>query len=700
MNRKIKILYCLVFFAIVELVLVYYRGYQGLFNNELFWLGILISGACTFIMIADKNISIKDKLTFLFLYGIIIFLPSLLWSPNHFQFGDEIGQDRVTELISTHGGTDFAPIFPLPSEIIRYYSGLPFVAVILDDISGTSNTFYVAKLTIALIHSFLLIIIYIFFKYISTERIAILGALIYTVNINYSFFNSLFVYESLGLLLFLLTILAFAKFEESNGWRVVFVIAIGSLTIVHHFSSYLALIFLLILLTVTAKKKENIVDIKKATLLLVASISFYIIYSATITLKYFGGTFGRLEDKILGIMTEIFSETGQNYMLDKIPVPKYELIVSKYFYAPVILLLFLIGYYLLKNKNKYTYTMAIFGFLAFFVPVLFMRNFGDLGRVLTFGFFGISFFVAVSIDHMLHNQNSGSIKIIALVLFILLVMGSVSIGDKSPTRQPSILSGITASGDSTATTDTFYAGSWLKDKNSNETTYGDKMISTVFNRYGIFVEYANDSSKVFNSYPMDFATLRRNYFIAKVTIDRRITKLMPTGLSYFATDEIVLSPLSAKVLEKFDDDYLFVKTYTNGNIDIYDMTADMSLWQHVYSPIDRLEIVDARRTINGVVMSIEEEPDGDYHVNVKLDQQYSNLLNKQNIDLQKGYLVTEPICSHSTKDPDAINSCEGFTQNFKVYVGEHIQMTGAYVKDIGESGWMEIHPIMSIKQIQ
>jgi hypothetical protein len=46
----------------------------------------------------------------------------------------------------------------------------------------------------------------------------------------------------------------------------------------------------------------------------------------------------------------------------------------------------------------------------------------------------------------------------------------------------------------------------------------------------------------------------------------------------------------------------------------------------------------------------------------------------------------------------AINACNGFKQDFGVYVGEHIKVKGAYVLDT-EHGWNEVHPITSIVKI-
>ncbi len=123
-------------------------------------------------------------------------------------------------------------------------------------------------------------------------------------------------------------------------------------------------------------------------------------------------------------------------------------------------------------------------------------------------------------------------------------------------------------------------------------------------------------------------------------------------------------------------------------------TCDQSLWEHVYNP-DRLQIIDKCRAVVGTIEYITKEADGDDHIRLKLDLEYTNLINQKNIDEQRGDLVIESICTNPITQKDAIAPCSGFNQNFNIYIGEHIRVTGAYVLD-SEHGWNEIHPVTSI----
>src|SRR5437868_4536268 len=74
-------------------------------------------------------------------------------------------------------------------------------------------------------------------------------------------------------------------------------------------------------------------------------------------------------------------------------------------------------------------------------------------------------------------------------------------------------------------------------------------------------------------------------------------------------------------------------------------SCDETLWQHVYHP-DRLEVKQKCITVTGVIAHRRPEPDGDYHIQVKLDPQFKHLINSVNKSKQGGNLVVEPICQH------------------------------------------------------
>jgi hypothetical protein len=103
--------------------------------------------------------------------------------------------------------------------------------------------------------------------------------------------------------------------------------------------------------------------------------------------------------------------------------------------------------------------------------------------------------------------------------------------------------------------------------------------------------------------------------------------------------------------------------------------------------------------VSGTLHVVRPEQDGDVHMQLTLDPQFNSMLNSINKGRQKGALVVETMCDHTPTQPDAISSCQGFTQKFPVLTeGAHIKVTGSYVQDNDPNhGWREIHPITSVK---
>ena len=127
--------------------------------------------------------------------------------------------------------------------------------------------------------------------------------------------------------------------------------------------------------------------------------------------------------------------------------------------------------------------------------------------------------------------------------------------------------------------------------------------------------------------------------------------------------------------------------------------CDQSLWNHIYNPA-RLQVIDTCKSVTGVIESKRVEKDGDYHIRVKLDPPFSNLINSANIKNQFGDLVVEPICVNKVTQADAISACQNFRQNISIPpIGSHVNITGSYVLDREHGNWAEIHPVTSITPV-
>ncbi|HET9847378.1 MAG TPA: hypothetical protein VFR68_02335 [Candidatus Dormibacteraeota bacterium] len=134
----------------------------------------------------------------------------------------------------------------------------------------------------------------------------------------------------------------------------------------------------------------------------------------------------------------------------------------------------------------------------------------------------------------------------------------------------------------------------------------------------------------------------------------------------------------------------------------------------VYIP-SRLKMLDRCKTVSGTVDCLKLEPDGDYHVRLRLDPQYAGLLRPANrlqtCAGQSGpHLVVEIIPQHPQGVLFRTNNADagGFIDPRAPAAGEHITATGPYVIDTNSlhrvlyqgqpaENWAEIHPVWAIR---
>ena len=123
-----------------------------------------------------------------------------------------------------------------------------------------------------------------------------------------------------------------------------------------------------------------------------------------------------------------------------------------------------------------------------------------------------------------------------------------------------------------------------------------------------------------------------------------------------------------------------------------DCNAD--LWQHVYLPA-RLKVLEPCTAVDGRVVGMRRESDGDLHI--ALDPDRKSVLNLINATHNHRYLVVEIICEHPTAGGDATKACEEFNSQVVIpKAGDRVRVTGVYVTD-RDNGWNEIHPVSRLE---
>ena len=128
-------------------------------------------------------------------------------------------------------------------------------------------------------------------------------------------------------------------------------------------------------------------------------------------------------------------------------------------------------------------------------------------------------------------------------------------------------------------------------------------------------------------------------------------------------------------------------------------SCDPKLWNFVWDP-ERLDVLDKCKTVTGVIVEKNADPDGDEHMLLKLDAGQENLLKKKNYTKKNGNLVIEAICINRITRKSAKGICKGYINQVQIpNVGDHIKVTGSYVLD-SHNGWAEIHPITIIEKLK
>jgi hypothetical protein len=122
-------------------------------------------------------------------------------------------------------------------------------------------------------------------------------------------------------------------------------------------------------------------------------------------------------------------------------------------------------------------------------------------------------------------------------------------------------------------------------------------------------------------------------------------------------------------------------------------SCDAEMWKHVYER-DRLRVIQECTAIEGRVMSVHHNADGDVHL--ALDPNAKLVLNLVNLIRGSG-LVAEVVCEHPSSVDAAKAACGGFHPQITIpSVGDRVRVTGAYVND-RDNGWNEVHPVTRIE---
>ncbi len=572
-----------------------------IFYNLIFWSGIILSGLSTY-MIISNDYSDRVKLSILFLFGFVLYIPRVLSSPEYFHTYDDLIHYQLATLMYETGSIGSQTNFL----IANYYPTLEIVTVIFKDMTG-DTIFMSGIIMVGFAHSFLAIFLYLFFINIcseSSEKIASFGAFAYFLNSSYIQFDTYFSYESIGLplligCLFAISLNTTNKYiYEKNDDKITFiqVMMIVGVTISHHFSSYVLLLFMIVLLISKKMIKEyNYKRVKIITLLTFLIIFAWTMFSAKIILEYY---YGMIATALKGILTlTMFSDRVSEVLTNQISdVPFYELFIRRFIYIPLISILIFggIGYLYKKKKiyNGYILTLIIFCMLFFVSLIGMMTSSFAIGRFFTYGFIGTAFILGLCIEKidrikmsLLYFRSAKfgisriSMPFLALVIISLLLIGGVSMGTVPPFRGS--YSNNSKIGQESITTDLVRSALWSEKYLGRGNTFiSDTVSGAAFEHYGFQKASTYSAWEVFFPSDMNRSVLDHLdiYVIKYLAVDRRITRSTSDLGYYFDKEELYIKdhskygrdePMPIESIQKFDNSSTFYRMYDNGNINIF-----------------------------------------------------------------------------------------------------------------------------------
>lgn len=182
------------------------------------------------------------------------YLAWVCYSPNMFTYADELRLWRGTVDVSQTGKLSYVN-YLLP--ISPHYPGLEEVTSALVSVTGLS-IFTSGLIVAGVSHLLFVYVLYLLFRGISdSSRVAGIAVLCYASNSHFASFDSMFIYQTLALPFFGLTLLAAWRLPSERtagpraGWLTLAALTIVATVVTHHVTSYV-LVAMLVLITVAA----------------------------------------------------------------------------------------------------------------------------------------------------------------------------------------------------------------------------------------------------------------------------------------------------------------------------------------------------------------------------------------------------------------------------------------------------------------
>jgi hypothetical protein len=256
----------------------------------IYWVGILLIALPIFFRLTSRDASPGERLALVCLLGLALYGVKLVRDAPLFSFSDEFIHAYNSNEISRHHHMFHAnPVL----EVSRYYPGLEGATSALRTLTGMSS-FGAGAIVIAAARLTMMSALFlVFWRVGKSDRIAGLGAAIFTGNFNFLYWSAQFSYESLSLPLLMIVVLLVVELDLARpaargAWRLLAAIVMAAIVVTHHITSYALVITLagISLATALARGTKRRISPWPLALLALAMTVFWLFVVASSTVGY------------------------------------------------------------------------------------------------------------------------------------------------------------------------------------------------------------------------------------------------------------------------------------------------------------------------------------------------------------------------------------------------------------------------------
>lgn len=202
----------------------------------LFWASVVVALAPMTYLGLRRSTRDRNHVLLLGGIGFFTFLPKLFLDPNGPSYFDEYGHYRnALDIIRTNSSFPSSSYLPIE----KYFPGLGGLTDLLHAVTRLS-VWHSGLVVVGVSHCASLVVVYALAKSLGmVSRPAFLAAVVFGLNPSFMYFDSQYSYESLGLTLALVAILAMVRARQTGSvrWIAAGIAAALACTVTHHVAS-------------------------------------------------------------------------------------------------------------------------------------------------------------------------------------------------------------------------------------------------------------------------------------------------------------------------------------------------------------------------------------------------------------------------------------------------------------------------------